>query len=92
MHIKSLGWDDLFFKTAKFFRLPVSKELLTGSLPVSKELLTGRLSVNNFIHKIMLHCIKIPQSGDMTHPFLYLSKSLSGDGKILISGCDKISC
>ena len=35
---------------------------------------------------------KIPQSGDMTHPFLYLSKSLSGDGKILISGCDKILC
>jgi len=35
---------------------------------------------------------KIPQSGDMTHPFLYLSKSFSGDGKILISGCDKILC
>ena len=35
---------------------------------------------------------KISQSGDMSHPFLYLSKSLSGDGKILILGCDKISC
>ena len=27
--------------------------------------------------------LKIPQSGDMSHPFLYLSKSLSGDGKSL---------
>ena len=36
--------------------------------------------------------VKIPQSGDMSHPFFYLSKSLSGDGKILILGCDKISC
>merc|ERR1712082_594361 len=26
----------------------------------------------------------------MSHPFLYLSNSLSGGGKILILGCDKI--
>ena len=41
--------DDNFLKTAKFFRPPVSKELLTGGPPVSKELLTGGPPVNNCI-------------------------------------------
>ena len=38
------------FKNLKFFRVPVNKELLTGTVPVNKELLTSTVPVNNFYH------------------------------------------
>ena len=33
----------------QYYRVPVKKELLTGTVPVNKELLTGTVPVNNLI-------------------------------------------
>jgi len=61
--------DDKFCKKTKFFRLPVSKELLTGTIPVSKELLTGSVPVNNFIQKNILRFFgHDPLSHSITNP------------------------
>ena len=37
-----------------FYRVPVNKELLTGTIPFNQELLTGMVPINNLIHKIFL--------------------------------------